>query len=118
MYKIQVPIPYLNFLIDPFFFVNRPVVLSSKNEIRRTVHKEIILKFKEYWFKDYYNHYKMITMDLREHQALQADLKAIQQIIFTGNLAQNSIANTITFFINDESKETILVFSQEIVKKL
>ena len=32
------------------------------------------------------NYYKMIAIDLREQQALYADLKAIQKIHFTGNL--------------------------------
>ena len=32
------------------------------------------------------NYYKMIAIDLREQQALDADLKAIQKINFTGNL--------------------------------
>ena len=32
------------------------------------------------------NYYKMIAIDLSKQQALDADPKAIQQIIFTGNL--------------------------------
>ena len=32
------------------------------------------------------NYYEMIAIDLREQQALDADLKAIQKINFTGNL--------------------------------
>ena len=37
------------------------------------------------YFKDYY---KMIAIDLRKQQALNADRQAIQQINFTGTLAQ------------------------------
>ena len=37
----------------------------------------------------YFNeHYKKIVRDLRKHQAIDADPKAIQQINFTGNLEQ------------------------------
>ena len=32
------------------------------------------------------NYYKMIAIDLREQQAIDADLKARQKINFTGNL--------------------------------
>ena len=32
------------------------------------------------------NYYKMIAIDLSKQQALNADLKTIQQINFTGNL--------------------------------
>ena len=64
---------------------------------------------------NYFNkYYKMIAIDLSEQQALDTDLKAIQQINFTGNLEQQS---TI-FFITEEAKETILDFSQGIVKLL
>ena len=39
------------------------------------------------YFKDYY---KMIAIDLRKQQALNADQQAIQQINFTGTLAQTA----------------------------
>ena len=50
-------------------------------------------------------------MDLSKQQALNADLKAIQQISFTGNLEQNG--NASIFFIIEEATETILDFSKE-----
>ena len=56
-------------------------------------------------FKDYY---KMIAIDLSKQQALDADLKAIQKINFTGNL--NPRGGTTMFFITEEAKETILDF--------
>ena len=56
---------------------------------------------------DYSKNYNMmIPIDLRKEQALNADLKAIQQIKFTGNLKQQA---TI-FFIIEKAKETILDF--------
>ena len=54
----------------------------------------------------------MIAIDLNKQQELDSDPKTIQQINFTGNLENQS---TI-FFIIEEAKETVLDFSQEIVK--
>ena len=59
----------------------------------------------------FHNYYKMIVIELSKHQALDADPKAIQQINFAGNLAQDPVANT-TLFIIEETKETNLDFSQ------
>ena len=53
----------------------------------------------------------MIAIDLSTQQALDADLRATQQINFTGNLDQTG--NTTVFFIFEEAKETVLDFSQE-----
>ena len=58
----------------------------------------------------------MIAIDLSKQQALDADLKAIQQINFTANL--DRAGNTRIFFILEEAKETVLDFSQGIVKVL
>ena len=58
----------------------------------------------------------MIAIDLSKQQALAADPKAIQQINFTGNLSGHN--NILMFFIIEETKETILDFSQGIVKVL
>ena len=49
--------------------------------------------------------YKMIAVDLRKQQALDADPKAIQQINFTANLDRAN--NTRIYFILEEAKETI-----------
>ena len=54
----------------------------------------------------------MIAIDLSKQQALDADLKAIQQINFTGNLENQSKI----FFIIKEAKETALYFLQGTVK--
>ena len=60
------------------------------------------------------NYYKMIAVDLSKQQALDADLKAIQQINFTANLDREK--NTRFYFILEEAKETVLEFSQGTVK--
>ena len=62
------------------------------------------------------NYYKMIAIDLSKQQALDADLRAIQQISFTANL--DRARNTKIYFILEEATETVLDFSQEIVKVL
>ena len=58
--------------------------------------------------------YKMIAVDLSKQQALDADPRAIQQINFTANL--DRAGKTRICFILEESKETILNFSQVTVK--
>ena len=58
----------------------------------------------------------MIGVDLSKQQALDADPKAIQQINFTANLDREG--TTRIYFILEEAKETILDFSQGIVKVL
>ena len=46
---------------------------------------------------------------LSKQKALDADPRAIQQIIFTANL--DSAGNTTMFFIIEEAKETVSNFS-------
>ena len=69
------------------------------------------------YFKE---HYELIAIDLIKQQALDADPKPIQQINFTENLNQgrNINDNTTMFLIIEETKETVLGFSQETVKVL
>ena len=57
----------------------------------------------------------MIAIDLSKQQALDADLRAIQQIDFTENLDS---ADSTRIFIIEETKETALDFSQGTVKVL
>ena len=60
--------------------------------------------------------YKMIAVDLSKQQALDADPRAIQQINFTAKL--DRAGNTRVYLILEEAKETVLDFSQGIVKVL
>ena len=55
----------------------------------------------------------MIPIDLSKQKAFDVDLKAIQQISFTGNLEEQS---TI-FFIIEEGKETVLGIWKGTVKE-
>ena len=56
----------------------------------------------------------MIAINLSKQQALDADSKVVQQIIFTANLY--SAEKTRIFFILEEAKETVSDFSQGTVK--
>ena len=58
-----------------------------------------------YFEKDY----RLIAADLSKQKALDADSRAIQQIIFTGKI-KSTAANTrvIIYYILEQSKETIL----------
>ena len=58
----------------------------------------------------------MIAIDLSKQQALDADPRVIQEINFKSNL--DGDGNTTMFFIIEESKETVLDFSQGTVKVL
>ena len=62
----------------------------------------------------------MIATYISKQEALDADLKAIQHISFTGNLTQVRSVNdnTAMLFIIEEAKETIWHFSQGTVKVL
>ena len=58
----------------------------------------------------------MIAIALIKQQALDADLKVIQQISFTEKLDQ--VGNTPIIFIIEETKETILDLSQGTMRVL
>ena len=59
-------------------------------------------------------HYQLIAKDLSKQQKLDPDLKAIQQINFTGNLDQAEGATM--FFIIEEAQKIILDFSRGTVR--
>ena len=63
------------------------------------------------------NNYRLIAADLSKQKALDADSRAIQQIIFTGKI-KAAVANTriIIFYVLEKSKETILEFSKGTTK--
>ena len=93
-------------------FFNQPV----KNKLTRydNIRKIATGQGDEYTTGCFIN-YKMIAIDLSKQQALDANPKAIQQNSVTANL--NQPGNT-TFFIIEETKETILDFSQGTVTVL
>ena len=68
------------------------------------------------YFKD---NYRLIAADLSKQKALDADSRAIQQIIFTGKIKAD-VGNTkvINYYILEQSKGTILQFSKGTTKVL
>ena len=64
------------------------------------------------YFKE---NYKMIAIDLSKQQELDADPRAIQHFNFTANLDRTGYT---TFFIIEETKETVLDFLQGTIKVL
>ena len=63
------------------------------------------------YFKD---NYRLIAADLSKQKALDADLNAVQQIIFTAAVKTNAII----YYILEQSKETILEFYKGTAKDL
>ena len=63
--------------------------------------------------------YRLIVADLSKKKALDADSRAIQQIIFTGKIkATEANTKVIIYYILEKSKETILEFSKGTAKVL
>ena len=68
-------------------------------------------------FYPYFNEcYKMMAIDLRKQQALDADPNAINQINFTGNLEE--VGRTTVLIFIEVAKETILESLQGTVRLL
>ena len=63
--------------------------------------------------------YRLIAADLSKQKALDADSRAIQQIIFTGSM-KAAVANTrvVILYVLEKSRETILEFSKGTTKVL
>ena len=57
-------------------------------------------------YNNFKKYYKMIAIDFRKQQALDADPKAIKQNSFTGNLEKQAAM----FFIIEKAKGTVLDF--------
>ena len=63
--------------------------------------------------------YRLIAVDLSKQKALDADPKAIQQIISTGKIkAATDNKRVIIYYILEQSKETILEFAKGTTKVL
>ena len=60
------------------------------------------------------NSYRLIAADLSKQKVLDADSRAIQQIIFTGKTSQAAVI----YYIYEKSKETILQLSKGTPKVL
>ena len=65
------------------------------------------------YFKD---NYKLIAVHLRKQKALDADPRAIQQIVFQGVAGGENNAKIRLYTIPSQSKETMLEFSKGTAK--
>ena len=63
----------------------------------------MFIRFCLFWKK-----HRLIAVDLSKQKALDADSRAIQQIIFTDKVSEN----ILIYYILEKSKETILEFSK------
>ena len=63
------------------------------------------------YFKD---NFRLIAADLSKQKVLDADSRAIQQIIFTGQIEEQALV----FYILKKWKETMLKFSKGTTKVL
>ena len=70
-------------------------------------------------FAYFEKNYRLIAADLSKQKALDADPKAIQQIIFTGKIKTTEAnTRTIIYYILEKSKKTKLEFSKGTTKVL
>ena len=65
-------------------------------------------------FAYFKNNYKLIAADLSKQKVLDADSRAIQQIIFIGKTSPAAVI----YYIYEKSKETILEFAKGTAKVL
>ena len=70
-------------------------------------------------FAYFENNHRLIAVDLSKQKALDANSRAIQQIIFTGKIT-STVPNirVVIFYILEKSKETIFEFSKGTTKVL
>ena len=70
-------------------------------------------------FTYFEKNYRLIAVDLSKQKTLDADSRAIQQIIFTGKIkATEANTRVIIYYILEQSKETMLEFSKGTTKVL
>ena len=70
-------------------------------------------------FAYFEKNYKLIAADVSKQKALDADSRAIQQIISTGKIkATRDNTRVIIYYILEPSKETKLEFSKRATKVL
>ena len=70
-------------------------------------------------FAFFLKNYRLSAADLSKQKALDADSRAIQQIIFTGKIkATRNNTRVIIYYILEQSKETIPEFAKATTKVL
>ena len=70
-------------------------------------------------FAYFEKNYRLIAADLSKQKALDADSRAIQEIIFTSKIkAKEASTRVIIYYILEKSKETVLQFCKGTTKVL
>ena len=119
----RVKIDNYNIEIDVSNFYDQPINDSIKqyDEIRKisTGQRDDYTTGCLLDYSYFRKNYRLIAADLSKTKALDADSRAIQQIIFTG-IIKVAVANTrvVIFYVIEKSKETILKFSKGTTKVL
>ena len=119
----RVKIKNYNFEIDARNFYDQPINESVKqyDKVRKWSTGQCDDYATGCWldFAYFEKNYRLIAADLSKQKALDADSRAIQQIIFTGKI-KLTLANTkvIICYILEHSQETNLQFSKGIAKVL
>ena len=119
----RVKIDNYNIEIDGRNFYDQPINDSFKqyDEVRKISTGQCD-DYTAGYLLDYFlfeKKYRLTAADLSKQKALDADSRAIQQIIFTGSI-KATVANTrvVIFYVLEKSKETILEFSKGTTKVL
>ena len=111
-----------NVLIDGRNFYDQPIndIIKQYDEIRKVstgygddYTTGCLLDYA--YFKD---NYRLIAVDLSKQKALDADPRAIQQIVFQGVVGGANNTKIRLYTILEQSKETILEFEKETAKVL
>ena len=114
----RVKIESYNIEIDGRNFYDQPINDSFKqyDEVRKvsTVQGDDYTTVCLLDFAYFEENYKLIAADLSKQKPLNADLRANQQVIFTGKASKN----LMVYYILEQSKETILKFSKGMAKVL
>ena len=111
-----------NVLIDGRNFYDQPIndIIKQYDEVRKVstgygddYTTGCLLDYA--YFKD---HYRLIAVDLSKQKALNADPRAIQQIVFQGVVQGTNNTKIRLYTILEQSKETMLEFSKGTAKVL
>ena len=114
----RVKIENYNIEIDGRNFYDQPIndLIKQYDEVRKVSTGQgddyttgCLLDF-AYFLKNY----RLIVADLSKQKALDADSRAIQQIIFTSKASKN----VMVYYILEQSRETVLQFSKGMTKVL
>ena len=119
----RVKIENYNIKIDGKNFYDQPINDSVKqdDEIRKTSTGQgddyTTGCFSDFAYFE--KNYRLIAVDLSKKKALDADSRAIQQIIFIGKIrATKENTRVILYYILKQSKETMLGFSKGTTRAL